>query len=192
MATCEVCGDTVGFFASLCKRCKANNEYARQQEDARARAGVEAAERQLAEQRRLEIARVVDIIKDGLRQQLARGEQAFMYDSIYLGVDSVVNGESLSGGFDIRPLQRRTLGGWDVVQAVPRTVGIGLKNTSIGSSTGVTWGGGIGGNVAGVHVLLRKAIREADLDDSKDDNEVTAYCSAVAVMHLESQAQRRA
>lgn len=48
--------------------------------------------------------------------------------------------------------------GWDIVGFVPRTIGIGLSNVSVGYSTGKTWGGGVGGNIIGVHVILKKVV----------------------------------
>jgi hypothetical protein len=92
------------------------------------------------------------------------GQPVFIYKSIHIAVDSFVNEEQL-GKFDIRELQAAGLAGWEVVSVVPRTTGIGLKNTSFGSSMGTSWGAGIGGNVIGVHVLLAKKVTSVDQED---------------------------
>jgi hypothetical protein len=56
-------------------------------------------------------------------------------------------------------LQSAGLAGWQVLSVIPRTIGIGLTNVSYGSGGGgETWGAGMGGNVAGVYVLLGKEI----------------------------------
>lgn len=88
----------------------------------------------------------------------------YVYKSIHIAVDSFVNDEQL-GTFDIRELQAAGLGGWEVVSVVPRTTGVGLKNTSFGSSMGTSWGAGIGGNVVGVHVLLAKMVTSTEQSD---------------------------
>ena len=36
-----------------------------------------------------------------------------------------------------------------MVAAIPKTLGLGLSNSSFGSTFGTTWGGGMGGNVLG-------------------------------------------
>ena len=60
--------------------------------------------------------------------------------------------------WDVSPLQVHGLMGWQVLGVIPRTVGIGLTNVSYGSSSGETWGAGVGGNVCGAYVLLGKQI----------------------------------
>jgi hypothetical protein len=80
------------------------------------------------------------------------------FDCIYVPVDSVVDGEQLAPFFDISELQDRGIGGWDIAGVIPRTLGVSLKNETIGDITGyaTSYGGGIGGNVVGVHILLRR------------------------------------
>ncbi len=96
--------------------------------------------------------------------QLAIGKPLFVYETIYVPVDSVLNG-TLMGGFDIEGLQTAGLVGWQVVSVIPRTSGIGLTNTSYGASSGETWGAGIGGSVIGVHVLLSRRIDSVEDPD---------------------------
>jgi hypothetical protein len=52
--------------------------------------------------------------------------------------------------------------GWNVIGVVPRTTGIGLSNSSIGSTMGTSWGAGLGGNVIGVYLLLNREVTDND------------------------------
>ena len=82
----------------------------------------------------------------------------YLHESVYLPVDSVLEGQTLAQGFDVQQLRSLGWSGWRIVAIVPKTVGIGLTNKSIGASTGETWGAGMGGNVAGVYVLIELAV----------------------------------
>jgi hypothetical protein len=111
-----------------------------------------------------------------IAKRVQLGKVAFVYCSVHLPVNSVVLQDPLNVGFSVEPLVSLGLKGWDVVGIVPKTVGVGLKNTSLGQSSGITWGAGIGGNVSGVHVILRKTVASmADLDD--DDVTLVAASS---------------
>jgi hypothetical protein len=92
----------------------------------------------------------------------------YLHESLYLPVDSVLEGQTLAQGFDVQQL--RTLGwaGWRIVGIVPKTIGIGLTNKSIGSSTGETWGAGLGGNVAGVYVLIELGVSSLQADGLRE------------------------
>ncbi|MBT3190452.1 MAG: hypothetical protein HN855_04380 [Anaerolineae bacterium] len=92
------------------------------------------------------------------RDRLDVGEVCYLFKSVYLPVDSVVADENVVGQFSIAGIQNLGFLGWDVVGIVPRTIGVGLTNLSLGSTSGETWGAGLGGNVAGVYVLLKKSI----------------------------------
>lgn len=105
-----------------------------------------------------------------LRQTVSNGRTGFLYRSVYVAVDSTVN-EELTGQFDITELQVLGLDGWEIVAVIPRTLGVALENSSLRPTFGRTWGAGLGGNVAGVHVLLRLAIDQAGLEDARADIE---------------------
>ncbi len=109
-----------------------------------------------------------------MRARLEAGHNVFLYETTYLPVDSVLLDEKLNSGFDIPQLRLMGVAGWEVMQVIPRTVGVGLKNTSIGSTMGTTWGGGSGGNVIGVYVILKKAVRLDEISDEPDD-EIGSY-----------------
>ncbi len=108
-------------------------------------------------------------VKESLRARLQSGKPVFLYDSVFVPVDSVLNQESLADKFDLTILRQLGLAGWDIVQAVPKTIGVALTNTSFGSSMGETWGAGIGGNVMGVHVIIKKSLSFSDLTDDLQD-----------------------
>jgi len=103
-----------------------------------------------------------------LRLTVEGGRDGFLYDSVWVGSGSVVNGTPVGDPFDIEPLRERGLEGWEVVGVVPETVGVSLSNSSIGLTTGTAWGAGMGGNVVGVHILLRLRVSQANLDDARD------------------------
>jgi hypothetical protein len=108
-------------------------------------------------------------MKDLMRSQLQSGKPVFLYDSIFVPVDSVLDEDNLADEFNLSTLRRLGLTGWDVVQAVPRTIGIGLKNVGTDTLFGEKWGGGIGGNVMGVHIIIRKSLSPSDLTDDPAD-----------------------
>lgn len=104
---------------------------------------------------------------DDIWRRVESGQKAYLYEDVYLPVDSIINENPVCSFFDISILRTFGLDGWDVVAVIPRTIGVGLTNVSVGSATGHTWGGGIGGNVVGVHIVLRKEIffgEKTDLD----------------------------
>lgn len=89
--------------------------------------------------------------------QLELGLSSFVYSSVYIEVDSIVDDEPV-GEWNIDDLISWGLDGWQLVTSIPRTIGVALSNTSLGSTFGSTWGGGMGGNVVGAHLLLQLVI----------------------------------
>ncbi|WP_145093168.1 hypothetical protein [Anatilimnocola aggregata] len=88
-------------------------------------------EAEAEEQKRIEEAEArsrVEAIKNRLQSRLREGHSVFLYDTVYLPVDSELLGEQMNIGFDIPGVRKLGLLGWEVVQVVPRTVGIGLEN----------------------------------------------------------------
>jgi hypothetical protein len=121
----------------------------------------------LAEIQKLKVAQ----IKISLRSRLESGKPVFLFDSFFLPVDSEILDKQFASEFDVSILRRLGLMGWEIVQAVPKTKGIGLEN--VGTQTtifGSMWAGGVGGNVMGVHVIIKKSLSVSDItDDSADD-----------------------
>ena len=134
----------------------------------------ERERRQLAEQRAERVAERITQVKELMRARLQAGKNVFLYDSVYLPVDSTLLDETFSQGFDLSEIRGLGVSGWEVVQAIPKTIGVGLKNTSFGSTMGETWGGGSGGNIAGVHLVLKKPVKLDEITDDMDD-EIADY-----------------
>lgn len=130
------------------------------------KAGGSAGAEDMSPEEREELSRKVDQWLNSLGRKLEDGFEAFAYESLYIPVDSAITGDSL-GQFDITSLQHWGALGWQVVAVIPRTVGVGLTNNTgvVGSSA---WGGGIGGNVAGVHVILSRRITSMS-DEAVED-----------------------
>ena len=182
---CPRCGKEASVWgrdliSGLCNECiKADarettrQHIAQQEELARAAAELARAahEQAVADSARQEqrVRDQVIEIKRSILRRLEGGLPVIIYHSIYLPVDSVVLDEPLNRQFGISNLFQLGLQGWEAIQVIHRTVGMGLKNTAFGSTTGVTWGGGSGGNVMGVYVLLRRTLGMSDVDVGADD-----------------------
>jgi len=117
------------------------------------------------------VAQIIDL----LRKRLQANKPVFLYDSIFVPVDSVLDEKDLAEDFDLTSIRKLGLLGWDIVQAVPKTIGIGLKNMNNTGIFGEEWGGGIGGNVVGVYIIIRKTITLSDLTDDSTEDEVGQF-----------------
>jgi hypothetical protein len=126
------------------------------------------AEVQQAEQEQFKTQKIIQI-KTLMRARLESGKPAFLYDSIYVPVDSQLLDDEFASEFDVSILRKLGVLGWDIVQAVPKTKGIGLENIGTDTMFGSKWAGGIGGNVMGVHIIIKKSISLGDLTDDPDD-----------------------
>src|SRR5437899_632311 len=112
MAQCSTCGKPVHFFSGLCSDCKA--EQQKREREERARLAAAEAERQReqetaeAELKRQAEARAWGVATeraDALRQRVAHGRRVFLYESIYVPVDSKLDGEDVCSTFDIDSLR---------------------------------------------------------------------------------------
>jgi hypothetical protein len=154
MAKCRVCGTPTGLFGdAICEACGTRE--------------IEAETIRVTEATRVEQDRFVAAKKAALAARLVRGERVFLYESIYLAVDSVLPEGEDPAQFDIGSLKRAGLSGWEVIGVVPRTVGVGLKNELLPSGV-ASWGGGAGGNVVGVYLLLKSEVTAVDEEDAAD------------------------
>jgi hypothetical protein len=126
------------------------------------------AEVQEAELEQFKIQKIIQI-KALMRSRLESGKPAFLYDSIYVPVDSQLLDNEFANEFDVSMLRKLGVLGWDIVQAVPKTKGIGLENIGTDTMFGSKWAGGVGGNVMGVHIIIKKSISLGDLTDDPDD-----------------------
>jgi hypothetical protein len=162
MDNCKRCKKSLGLlsglFSDYCESCK--NIIAQEKKSEQARVEREKSEKQRKqfEQFNKHKASLAKSKIQFVKNRIDNGEVLFLYQSVYLPVDSVVVEERIISEFTIAALRPLGFDGWDIVGIVPRTIGIGLTNSSYGASTGTTWGAGVGGNIVGVHVLLKKEI----------------------------------
>ncbi len=116
------------------------------------------------------LARQEDWARDqaaALEQRVGLGGRSTLLATVYAPVDSIVNDEIMSPEFFVGEVRDYLLEGWTIAGTVPKTLGIGLTNISIGTSSGQTWGAGLGGNVIGVHVLLAYEVTRENIDASR-------------------------
>ena len=121
-----------------------------------------------AEREQITIGKIIQI-KAMLRTRLESGKSAFLYDSVFVPVDSQILDEEFASEFDVSILRKLGLLGWEIVQAVPRTKGIGLENIGTDTLFGSKWAGGVGGNVMGVHIIIKKTVSASDVTDDPAD-----------------------
>ena len=166
MAKCNTCDAEVSFFniereCDECRSTRTAREAAEQSDLARRRVEREqiAAEQALTRKNAWIDEQVEEFV-----ERLSDDTPLYLYQRIYRPVDSIVNKEELTDDFVLGDVEFLGTYGWQIVGIVPRTIGIGLTNTSYGSTSGNTWGGGIGGNVAGVYVLMQLAVTPANID----------------------------
>ena len=168
MAQCKRCGQKVGLFASYCDTCSSLNKQEslqRQAEererDAEIRRALEEAAKERMRQEELAHQQKIEESIRAVRERVTAGQRAFLHQSLYLSVNSVILGEETAADFDIDMLRQLGLAGWDVVAVVPRTMGIALENKSVDPFGPVSYGGGVGGNVVGVYIIIRKEVTPA-------------------------------
>jgi hypothetical protein len=121
-----------------------------------------------AELEKLTIQKIVQV-KSMLRARLESGKPVFLFDSVYVPVDSKLLDDEFADEFNVSLLRKLGLLGWDVVQVVPRTIGIGLQNRGTDTWLSEAWGGGVGGNVMGVHIIIKKTVSASDFTDDPAD-----------------------
>lgn len=153
MGTCPRCGNKAGFFQTLCEKCQREDERKRQEktEDER-----KAEDLKAAQEREAKRNRSMDEAKTRILERLNNGELVFLHDTVYLEVDSYISERQL-GEFSFGTVRNMGLAGWDIVGIVPRTVGFELLNRD--DDGGTAFAGGLGGNIVGAHVLLKKEIK---------------------------------
>jgi hypothetical protein len=165
MAACTRCGKQVGFLKTLCNECKTiqeneqkaiEREKAIQAEQERERQAQEQAHEE--EQHKLFRDKLIQKTVHDIWSKAEMGQNVFLYDFVYRPVDSIIVNEPLNSEFFLGNVRSLGIDGWDVVAVIPKTTGVALTNRSAGSSIGESWGAGLGGNVAGVYLVLKKEV----------------------------------
>ena len=126
---------------------------------------IEEVERELEQ---FKIQKIIKI-KTLMRTRLKSGKPTFLCDSIFVPMNPIPDENNLADEFNLSILRRLGLIGWDIVQAIPGTTGIGLKNVGTDALFGEKGGRGIGGNVMGVHIIIKKSLSAKDLTDDPAD-----------------------
>jgi len=126
---------------------------------------VEDVERELEQ---FKLQKIIKI-KNSMRVRLKSGKPTFLCDSIFVPMNPILDENNLADEFNLSILRRLGLMGWDIVQAIPRTIGIGLKNEGTKALFDGKGGGGVGGNVMGVHIIIKKSLSARDLTDDPAD-----------------------
>jgi hypothetical protein len=145
MAKCSRCGKPAGMFSNLCDECKElgrREELARlakeEEQNRQKRERVERERQAAIERHRAFREDLIAARAAGVLAKVEAGQRAFLYDVLYLPVDSVVLGKKVTEVFTLGDLRQRGLDGWEIVVAVPVTVGVALTNVSAGSTFGET------------------------------------------------------
>jgi hypothetical protein len=154
MAKCLECGVKIGAFQQFCSPC-VNRQLAAEEKREVARI---KAEREAQRAARVETEAWVEEWKRSYIDSIQAGRVSYAYMWLYLPVDSQVDNDTI-GTWDMTELERLGLQGWKVVTVIPKTIGVALKNLS---TTGTTWGAGMGGNVYGVYLILERQVRADD------------------------------
>ena len=175
MFSCTECGKKLGFkrafidLETLCVECSQESQIAIREEE-------ETKNKQIQEEREKRIEELLIEKVEKMKKDLSEGKELFLYKTVYIPVDSILLTESLAESFNISIIQELGFEGWEVISIVPKTIEVALENISIGHTSGQTWGAGMGGNVAGVHVLLKKNL---SIMDNMIDKEIKEYVLSV-------------
>jgi hypothetical protein len=175
MASCVSCGSDVSFFdfSRECAACTTQRQQRAQVEAVALEQSRLDAQRQAAEQEAHRIATAVQqSVADVYALVQAYGATTLVHH-VYTPVDSLVQKEKLAADFTLKYVRPWTQYGWKMVATVPRTAGIALRNPSFKAPNG----SGMGGNVAGVYILLQLEITPESI--ARQHNAIEAYFQAV-------------
>ena len=175
MASCVSCGSDVSFFdfSRECAACIAQRQQRAQAEAVALEQSRLDAQRQAAEQEAYRIAAAVQQSVAEVYAAVQEYGATTLVHHVYTPVDSVVQKEKFATDFTLKYVRPWTQYGWKMVATVPRTVGVALRNPSITEPNG----SGIGGNVAGVYILLQLEITAESI--ARQHKAIEAYFQAV-------------
>lgn len=152
MGQCRRCGNKVGFFQMLCEKCQSDDRQRLEKtEDER-----KAEDLKSAQEREAKRNRSIDEARARILERLNNGEAVYLHDTVHMEVDSYISDRQL-GQFSFNVVREMGFAGWDVVGIVPRTLGYELFNQY--DNGGTVYAGGLGGNILGVYILLRKELK---------------------------------
>jgi hypothetical protein len=184
MAKCNTCGTEISSF-NLERECESCYEIRKDQLSPEKAAQKKQILEKQAEQAMLNDAKAKLIVEQaklgkntwidkqvaGFTSKLSNDAPIYLFQRIYCPVNSRVHDEDLADDFQLGAVEQLGADGWQIVGIVPRTIGIGLKNRrfyffgiKFVEQIGAIWGGGIGGNVAGVYVLLQLNVTLANVN----------------------------
>jgi hypothetical protein len=166
MAKCSRCGISMGFFSTstICDNCRSARLAELKQIETEKEQHAQNAMEAFRKQKELLLLPKLQ----ELRRRIDNGEIIYFYETVYIPVNSVVTDTPLTEEFSIGLLRKLGLSGWEVVGVIPRTLGVALTNRLIGPTPGSspeTWGAGLGGNVAGVHIILKMKLSPENAQD---------------------------
>lgn len=167
MAACKECGQKAGMLREICSACEVRLQEQREAEN-RARREAESAawEAEIDQKLQMWVQKTTDMLQ--------AGESVFLYQTVFVSVDSTIEGDALAD-FNMMGLQARGLAGWKVLGIIPKTYGSPLTNTQTTQwGTTTLYAGGMGGNVLGVYVVLSKEV------SSLESNQLGAQAIQVA------------
>lgn len=158
MAACGICGNKAGLLKDTCADCEARLQEEREAENqARREAEQEAWEAEVQEK--------LDEWVDKTTAALKAGETIYLYQSVFVSIDSSTEADGILADFNLMALQSSGLMGWKVLGVLPKTLGTALKNTQTGQfGTTTLYAGGMGGNVVGAYVILSKEVSKLNGD----------------------------
>jgi len=173
MANCKTCGEKAGALKSECDSCKSN----RAEQEYRAQLAAQEAEneRQRQERERLQAAldaRYQKYLEDcfnAFSTTLELGLTPYVYRFVVVNSESYLHGDNVGDNLELNEVQFYAQRGWEIATMHPITSGHGLQNTSTGSVSGTTWGGGIGGLVVGAYVVMRLPLNEKVMTQRRNE-----------------------
>ena len=165
---CDQCRSKLprGEAGPICSSCRAKIAAAEQRE-----AGVIAAQAKYDERLAAYSANALATIDAAV----GAGGTSFLYRTVHLDVDSLMEEQRPSSGMDLFDLNHSGALGWEVVASIPRTYSGSQTYVAKNKVTATSFGGGstvqrvsLSGNVVGTYVLMKLAItsmNRAPLDE---------------------------
>lgn len=156
MAACGICGNKAGLLKDTCAAC----ENRQREEQEAANQARREAEQEVWE---AEVQEKLEVWVEKANASLKAGETIFLYQTVFVSVDSSTDSDGVLANFNLMGLQARGLAGWKVESIIPKTYGSALQNTQTTQyGTTTLYAGGMGGNVIGAYVVLSKEVTTLD------------------------------